>query len=51
LDPKRAIAYYNKGLILDMLDNPKQAIEYYKMAARLDSKQAKDILRDKKVSW
>jgi hypothetical protein len=38
-------------LILDKLDNRRQAIEHYKMAARLNSKAAQDALREKKVSW
>ncbi len=51
LNPEYAEAYSNRGIAYGRLGNQKQALEDVKTAARLGNQVARNILRNRGVSW
>jgi len=49
--PKYSEAYYKRGLVYDKIDNNEQAIEDYKIAAKLGHKKAQVLLKNMDVAW
>jgi hypothetical protein len=51
LKPDDALNYRNRGLSYDKLDNHSQAIENFKIAAKLGDKKVQDYLKSQGIDW
>jgi len=51
LTPQFEIPYYSRGVAYYKLGNTQQAIDNYKIAARIGHKGSQDYLRSKGIEW
>ena len=51
LDPNFAKPYHNKGKVYSLLGKQKEAVELHKIAARLGSEDAQQLLNDIGIAW
>ena len=51
LNPQHAGAYCNRGIVYGITGNKQQAIDDYKIAAKLGHKKAQDYLKSTGIQW